>query len=224
MASLVETFAEPLKGFEPLLVYSRAMGNWVRGDQAKTAFEFGKLPGRKKLVEVEGVNLSIPELLIPEPKVEPYSTGGVNYRRLHKLLAAGSWKAADGETADVMLKACGREKERTFQKKDIENFPCAVLRTIDKLWFKYSHGRFGLSIQKLIWQEVNENYQAFGDRVGWRVKGKWIYYSELTFSLDAPLGHLSGATPVAPDGRHLDEFVDWWFGTIFSRVETCKLI
>jgi hypothetical protein len=123
-----------------------------------------------------------------------------------------------------MMKASGQEKEGSFDKKSIENFPCTDLRTIDQLWIKYSHGHFGLTVQKLIWQEVNESYQAFGDRVGWRVKGKWIDYSELTFSLDAPVGHLSGATGVAWDGIHLDEFVDWWFGTLFSRVETCRLI
>lgn len=224
MASLVETFAEPLKGFEPLLVYSRAMGNWVRGDQVRTAFEFGKLSGRKKQVDVEGVILSIPEPLMPESEVELRSERAVDYTRLRDLLVAGRWKAAEKETAAVMMKASGQEKEGSFDKKSIENFPCTDLRTIDQLWIKYSHGHFGLTVQKLIWQEVNESYQAFGDRVGWRVKGKWIDYSELTFSLDAPVGHLSGATGVAWDGIHLDEFVHWWFGTLFSRVETCRLI
>ncbi|HYX15858.1 MAG TPA: GUN4 domain-containing protein [Nostoc sp.] len=37
--------------------------------------------------------------------------------------------------------------------KSIENFPCTDLRTIDRLWVKYSNGHFCFSVQKRIWLE-----------------------------------------------------------------------
>lgn len=118
------------------------------------------------------------------------SERGVDYIRLRDLLAAGRWKEADQETEAVMLKLAGREEKGRLYRNDIENFPCRDLRTINTLWVKYSNGHFGFSVQKRIWQEEKENYLAFGDRVGWRVNGNWISYSEVNFSLDAPWGHL----------------------------------
>ncbi len=93
----------------------------------------------------------------------------VDYTQLQGLLKKGQWKEADQETLNVMLKAADRISENWLNSESIKNFPCTDLRTIDQLWIKYSKGRFGFSVQKKIWQEVNGNYGAFGDRVGWRV-------------------------------------------------------
>ncbi len=43
MASVVETLAEPLVGFQPLLVYSRGMGKLARGDSEGAGVEFRDL-------------------------------------------------------------------------------------------------------------------------------------------------------------------------------------
>ncbi|MFM6267541.1 MAG: GUN4 domain-containing protein, partial [Dolichospermum sp.] len=71
------------------------------------------------------------------------------------------------------------------------------LSIIDKLWVKYSDGRFGFSVQKRIYQglggtrEYNlERWLKFGDKVGWRKGGSWLYYSDITFDKKAPEGHL----------------------------------
>ncbi|HBE34787.1 MAG TPA: serine/threonine protein kinase [Cyanobacteria bacterium UBA11369] len=117
------------------------------------------------------------------------------YRQLRDLLKAGKWKEADGETATVMLQVAGRTKEGWLDRNSIENSPCEDLRAIDQLWVKYSNGRFGFSVQKRIWQKVGgkvdwETECRLGDRVGWRVKGEWLNYEDLTFSRNAPLGHL----------------------------------
>jgi hypothetical protein len=93
---------------------------------------------------------------------------GINYTQLCDLLKAGEWKKADRETLVVMLKVVGREKEDWLDFGSINNFPIAELRTIDGLWVKYSHGRFGFSVQKRIWESVDQDYSKFGDRVGWR--------------------------------------------------------
>ena len=116
---------------------------------------------------------------------------GVDYTRLRDLLKSGEWKEADKETLAVMLKVANRE-EGWLDINSIKNFPCTDLRTIDQLWVKYSDGRFGFSVQKRIYDDVEENYGKLGDRIGWRVKGNWIAMADVTYNTSAPLGHLPG--------------------------------
>ncbi len=153
------------------------------------------------------------------------SEEGIDYTRLQELLAAGKWQKADRETEAVMLKVSGREEEGWLTEEDMKTFPCQALRTIDSLWVKYSNGQFGFSIQKHIWQDIENSIQNdhvdiwkyFGDKVGWRVNDGWIGYSNLTFSLDAPEGHLPGWVFVSG-------FVAGGFfgGGLFDRVEACE--
>ncbi len=124
---------------------------------------------------------------------------GIDYSRLRELLAAGQWKEADQETAVVMLKASSREEEGWLTTEDLEKFPSVDLNTLNQLWVRYSNGRFGFSVQKRIWQEVGgsqigdyETEKRLGERLGWRVNGSWLIYLDLTFSLNAPIGHLPG--------------------------------
>ncbi len=120
----------------------------------------------------------------------------IDYRKLEALLKDKKWKEADKETINVMLQPYQREEQdwltaMSYDKTEyIKNFPRKDLETIDNLWVKYSRGRFGFRVQKRIWNEVKEDYDAFGTRVGWRVEGKWIYRSDIDYSLDAPFGHL----------------------------------
>lgn len=120
----------------------------------------------------------------------------IDYRKLEALLKDKKWKEADEETINVMLQPYQKKEQdwleaMYYEKAEyIKHFPRKDLETIDNLWVKYSGGRFGFRVQKRIWEEVKEDYDAFGDRVGWRVKGKWIYRSDIDYSLDAPFGHL----------------------------------
>ncbi|NJL89402.1 MAG: GUN4 domain-containing protein [Coleofasciculaceae cyanobacterium SM2_1_6] len=109
------------------------------------------------------------------------------YRQLEALLAAGKWQEADQETARVMLEVANQTKEGLLDVASIDNFPCEDLRAIDGLWVKYSNGRFSFSVQKRIYQslggtrEYNEQvWKDFGDRVGWRKGGSWLYYKDIT--------------------------------------------
>ncbi|MFM6861018.1 MAG: GUN4 domain-containing protein [Dolichospermum sp.] len=138
---------------------------------------------------------------------------GMDYRKLRDLLKAGKWKEADEETLRVML-CVGGTREGWLNVESFDNFPCADLRTIDQLWVKYSDGRFGFSVQKRIYQglggtrEYNQEiWLKFGDKVGWRKGGNWLYYKDITFDKKAPEGHLPS----------IDVLV------LFSRVETCRL-
>ncbi len=127
------------------------------------------------------------------------SAKGVDYTKLRDLLEAGEWKKADLETDNVMLKVANRESEGCLRESDIDNFPCEDLRTIDQLWHNYSDGKFGFSVQKEIFESLGgikyykkqEDWGDFGDHVGWRKKGNWLFWSDVIFQLDeAPRGHL----------------------------------
>ncbi|MEG4395308.1 GUN4 domain-containing protein [Microcoleus sp. BROC3] len=132
-----------------------------------------------------------------EADVPLKSERGVDYTNLRDLLAAKKWKEADQETARVMFKAAGREKQGYLSTESIEKFPCEDLRTIDQLWVKYSNGHFGFSVRKHIYQSLGgtseynvEVCERLGDRVGWRQKNEWLTYKDITFSEKAPEAHL----------------------------------
>lgn len=157
----------------------------------------------------------------------------INYRKLQGLLKAQKWKEADVETARCLLALTAREQMGWLDIRDIQNLPCADLRTIDRLWVKYSQGRFGFSIQAQMYrslggtQEYNpETWEKYGKQVGWRKRkhlwrkqNDWLSYFDLTFTSSAPPGHLPKACDV----------LDWgsWLGwqaalCLFERVEACQ--
>jgi hypothetical protein len=121
----------------------------------------------------------------------------VDYWKLGDFLADKEWRKADEQTRAIILKIAGREAAGSLDKKSIENFPDQDLFTIDRFWIEYSEGRFGLSIQKKIFDGVKQNKQNFAEKVGWSGKAglfggafAWKSYNELIFSLSAPEGHL----------------------------------
>ncbi|MGM3305276.1 caspase, EACC1-associated type [Anabaena sp. WFMT] len=128
------------------------------------------------------------------------SEKGIDYTKLRDLLKAGNWKDADYETYLVMLKAVVREKGDWIRDEELLNFPCTDLRTIDKLWVKYSNGQFGFSIQKEIYLNVGgiadgnyyeEAWKKLAEKVGWKAEGKWIGDVVYTINtIKVPKGHL----------------------------------
>lgn len=141
-----------------------------------------------------------PTISSPQPPPQPVKLISVDYSQLARLLASGKWEEAEHETKNKMLEAAGRTEERWFRISDIYRFPCEDLRTIDQLWVKYSNGRFGFSVQKRIYESLGgiigyydqKIWEAFGDRVGWRVNNTWLYYDEIKFSTRAREGYLPG--------------------------------
>ena len=123
-----------------------------------------------------------------------------------------------------MLKVRDREKEGWLDTEDIENFPCTDLRTIDRLWVKYSDGKFGFSVQKKIYQSLGgkkehnkEVWEKFGEKVGWRKGDEWLNYHELNWTRDTET-HYTGHLPL---GRCCGVMV--WDGARLSRAESCRL-
>jgi serine/threonine protein kinase len=142
-----------------------------------------------------------PTIPSPQPPPQPVkliSAKGVDYRKLDRLLASGKWKEADEETANKMLEVAERPSESWLRVENIDQFPCEDLRTIDQLWVKYSNGLFGFSVQKRIYQSLGgtrkydrEIWEAYGDRVGWRVNNLWLDYDHIKFNhKGTPEGHL----------------------------------
>ena len=132
-----------------------------------------------------------------KPQIELKSAVGIDYTKLRDHLAVGRWKEADEETYEIIIKICHREQEGELKTEDIEQLPCIDLLTIDRLWIEYSQGSFGFSVQANIYQSVEntteydtEIWRSFGDRVGWRVNGDWLYWSDLKFGSTSPPGHL----------------------------------
>ncbi|MGD1704019.1 GUN4 domain-containing protein [Dapis sp. BLCC M229] len=142
-------------------------------------------------------------------EIELLSDKNVDYTRLRNLLANGKWKEADQETARVMIEVDTQKPSNinaisfrfdiiTFDSESIKNFPATDLQTIDKLWVRYSNGKFGFSVQKKIYKMLGgtkssngKTWEAFGDEVGWRREGEWSYYSDFTFNLnEASTGYL----------------------------------
>ncbi|MGK7957608.1 MAG: GUN4 domain-containing protein [Crocosphaera sp.] len=133
----------------------------------------------------------------PQKRDDLSSDRGVDYSKLRNLLKAGKWKEADKETAKVMCEVAKRTEEGYLRVEDMRNFPCTDLRTINQLWLDYSGGKFGFSVQKEIYHRLggtrdhnSKVWNAFGDTVGWRREGKWLYYKDITFNTSARLGQL----------------------------------
>jgi hypothetical protein len=121
----------------------------------------------------------------------------IQYTNLERLLKAQDFRAADLETDKVILAVVNRESEGWQSIEDAEKFPCKELRSIDKLWLKYSGGKFGISVQQQIYQSMGgtkefnyDVWESMGDRVGWRQGGQWLSYWDLNFSQTAPSGQL----------------------------------
>jgi len=167
--------------------------------------------------------------------VELASAKRLDYSRLRDLLKARKWKEADQETAEVMLQAAGEEAKARchLTQGDILTFPCEDLVTIDRLWRKYSEGKFGFSVQKQLWIEVGGNldpeefkeapkifYRKMSQRNGWFIEGEYINYSGLKFDIAAPQGHL----PILM-GNRWRKGGDWVqnFSFLILRLAKCKL-
>ncbi|GAA6623108.1 GUN4 domain-containing protein [Scytonema sp. NUACC26] len=160
-------------------------------------------PIHERLIPSQQPISSTPQPTLPPTKAitteedDLKSEKGLDYTKLQNLLVAGKWEEANQETYLVMLQAIGRQEGDWIREREILNFPCTDLCTINQLWVKYSNGHFGFSIQKRIYLDVGGMpdgkysmliYSKYCDRVGWKVNGKWI--DQIIFDTSAPVGHL----------------------------------
>ncbi|NJN59745.1 MAG: hypothetical protein HC879_20805, partial [Leptolyngbyaceae cyanobacterium SL_5_9] len=150
----------------------------------------------------------------------------IQYRRLRNLLKAGNWKQADQETYKVMIQAVGKTEGDWFNRDELPNFPCVDLKTIDRLWLKYSKGKFGFSVQKQIYVEcgatLNGQYpgddiwEEFCYRAEWISGEHLVSYSEVIFDTSAKEGHL----PVCK-GEICFMWEEYFFPSLALRLVDC---
>lgn len=165
--------------------------------------------------------------------IEISETLGDHYHRLvEDLLRMGKYKEADQKTAEWMTVAEAQRKGSSLNITDIDHFPSHDLRNIDRLWVKYSQGRFGFSIQKKIWQECGSpvdndlGWGIFLDRVGWRMKNRGsLFPKSMEFDTSAPEGFLPlGLYWTRTNfGTAIKAQFYRYSGSFFSRVGACKL-
>ncbi|MGB3267424.1 MAG: GUN4 domain-containing protein [Microcoleus sp.] len=169
------------------------------------------LSGPEKLQQATVLSPSVPTQPVtdtPLVSVNLESEKGIDYSELERLLIAKKWRGADLETSVKMLEVMQQVSRGYLSEEDIRKFPAKDLETIDQLWVRHSHRRFGFSVQKGLWLKSGGKpgvydatvWEKFGDRVGWRVNGEWIYYTELNLTSKAMPGHLPGGTVFGWEG------------------------
>jgi Cdc6-like AAA superfamily ATPase len=228
---------------------------WGNQQALKNLILYGletKLPEKNLNYSLE--NLNIEKLLKTSPRVPRHvaraqnisvhayaqratGSGTINtpFNKLEESLREGAWREADQETYQLMLQISTDGTERlTIQ--GLKDFPCKELNTIDQLWVKYSEGKFGFSVQMEIWKECNspkgykDNWREFGDIIGCRKNERWISFSDLNFSENAPRGHLPSiineylcSTSRSGSVWTVGPFEEVYIDSFFVHVENCAL-
>jgi hypothetical protein len=161
----------------------------------------------------------------PKDFVSPQTQ--LDYAPLQAALANQKFEQANEITRRLLLAAANRNQQGWLTAESIAQVPCWDLKTMDDLWQRYSNNRFGFSVQYAIFQETGnrpgrlmspENYDKFGDRLGWRKDGQWIIFKKnLDFSATAPVGHLpSPRDEYQINGGRLE------YTALMGRIQTCQ--
>ncbi|VEU43740.1 unnamed protein product [Pseudo-nitzschia multistriata] len=125
---------------------------------------------------------------------------GMDYVPLATMLATGNFEDADQFTRDALIEISGaKEKGRDFVYfTDVKRIPTTDLATIERLWYKFSKGKFGYSVQKRQMRLAKGDFEKFCQKIGWTTqdgdverKKRWFGASEFTYDLKkAQKGHL----------------------------------
>ena len=148
------------------------------------------------------------------------------YQNLQQYLANKNWFEADWETIRLILAITSKEIEE-LTPEDIQHFPCNDLMVIDRLWLKYSNGRFGFSPQLESYQAAGGTFdttveqnqeliETWGEGLGWRKDNRWLPCKELDFSLNAPVGCHPSRWWNSPYGSKMTNF-------FLGRLITCEI-
>ena len=158
-------------------------------------FDQGRLEQTRKLWKIPKATA---EQIEEEVRTELYggiqSAADIDYTRLRQLLSSHSWRQADQETENVMLKALSKDMQ-PLNREAFMRLDCVDLLTIDQLWGRHSQGQFGFQTQYQIFQDAERRPADFQRLLEWRVntfnlQGDLKSYKDLIFSLKAPKGHL----------------------------------
>jgi hypothetical protein len=153
-------------------------------------------------------------------------SNNADYSLLENFLIEQNWRAANDETLKLLLRVTNSQNRGWFSQRDVPSLTCQDLNRIDQLWTKHSQGRFGFTPQLEVFLATGnrpgrmstENYHKFGERVGWRRGNEWIiFYENLNFTSDAPVGHLPNPRlPYSLTGGMLE------ISSLAKRIVECK--
>jgi hypothetical protein len=160
----------------------------------------------------------------------------VDLSYLQLLMASGRWKDADHETKAILLRVMDREEAGWLSEEDVRNLPVETLAAIDRLWVRYSNGRFGFSTQSKIWHELNcktnswmfaqsKSESKFGMQIGWYVNNIWLLqWDVFKYGFRAPAGSLPREYIFALSGwwsysQNGGGYLLWRFEEVFLRLE-----
>jgi serine/threonine protein kinase len=154
----------------------------------------------------------------------------LDYSYLQSLLTDRAYEAADEETWRLLLSLTGCTAQNSLTLDALESASGLALQTIDRLWWIHSQGRFGLRVQYRCYRELGGTaefdfslWEQFAERVGWCRDRHWLNYAEITFSDNAPMGHLPTCCIDSLNRQGEDRGVcGWWrlgFVTLMERLE-----
>ena len=115
------------------------------------------------------------------------------YQKLEEYLKQQDWKKADYETAFIMYQWMIIENYNDFYDL-FSQVSLDVINEIDRLWVKYSEGKFGIKRQAKIYRDLGgteeynrEVWGSFGDCIGWRQGGIWLELENIEYPATADL-------------------------------------
>lgn len=147
-----------------------------------------------------------PAPLPPPTADELKSETGADFMPLATALMAGEFKEADQLTRDLLIFIAGpaAQTRKYVYFTEVVNIPATDLRSLERLWLKYSLGKFGYSVQKRVFDVTSKNdFETFCDKIDWNLidmsdlknplkrKRRWFGDDEFIYDLEAaPKGHL----------------------------------
>jgi len=141
---------------------------------------------------------------LPAPTPEELkSETGYDFVPLATALAAGDYQEADQITRDGLIHIAGESaRARKFVYfTEVKNIPKTDMGNMERLWLKYSDGKFGYSVQRKIWRTtaIKGDFEKFCRKIDWNRIGedgeterkrRWFGDSEFIYTMDAARGHL----------------------------------
>jgi len=88
---------------------------------------------------------------------------GMDYVPLATMLASGQLAEADQFTRDALIVLAGsKEAGRNFVYwTEVKNIPITDISTIERLWNRFSRGKFGYTVQKKKWRQSKGDFEVF---------------------------------------------------------------
>ncbi|MGL5032483.1 MAG: GUN4 N-terminal ARM-like repeat domain-containing protein [Microcystaceae cyanobacterium] len=158
----------------------------------KPSLVSGKIYQSLYALENEGVEDFLHQYY-PDGVVSLTSERGIDYGLLKMALVQQEFELADNLTRDKLceLAGSGAVLRKWLYFTEVEQFPGLDLHTINALWWVYSEGKFGFSVQRKLWLSLGKDFVKLWPKIGWKEGNSWTQYPRgFNWTMAAPVGHL----------------------------------